>query len=103
MIKIKNIIKTTFVFIFILSIMVFLAYSETHYSRVGVVKHNNGSIYTFKDNKGNNWAFNTNEIIPANAKVKLKFFTNNTMDNIYDDMIVDYKIIGYIDEIDIDI
>ena len=48
------------------------------------------------------WDFYSDTIIPANAHIQADFFTNNTIDNIYDDMVIDYKIIGYTNEIGID-
>lgn len=99
---IKTIIKTIFTITIIVGIMFFLAYSETHYNRTGFVKYNGNSVYTFKDETGHMWDFYSDTIIPANAHIQADFFTNNTLDNIYDDMITDYKIIGYTNEIEID-
>lgn len=96
---IKTIIKTVLAITIILGVMVLLAYSETHYKRTGFVKHGNNNIYTFKDETGNMWDFYSDEIIPENARIKANFFTNNTLDNIYDDMLTDYEIIGYTNEI----
>lgn len=96
---IKTILKTIFAVGLVLGIMFLLAYSETHYNRIGFVKHNENNVYTFKDETGHMWDFYADEIIPENAKLKADFFTNNTLDNIYDDILVDYQIIGYTDEI----
>lgn len=98
----KAIIKTIFAITVIVGILFLLAYSETHYNRTGLVKYNGEGIYTFKDETGNMWEFCADEIIPVNAHIKADFFTNNTLDNIHDDILVDYKIIGYVDEIGID-
>jgi hypothetical protein len=99
---IKTIIKTVLTITVIVGIMVLLAYSETHYKRTGFVKCNGENVYTFKDESGNMWDFYSNEIIPINAHIQASFFTNNTLDNITDDMVTDYKIIGYTDEVAID-
>ncbi len=99
---IKTIIKSIFAIIVIVGIMFLLAYSETHYNRTGFVKYNGDNVYTFKDETGHMWDFYSNTIIPINAHIQADFFTNNTFDNIYDDMIINYKIIGYTDEITID-
>ena len=98
----KTIIKTIFSIILIISIILVLAYSETHYNRTGFVKYNGNNVYTFKDETGHMWDFYSDTIIPINAHIQAKFFTNNTIDNIYDDIITNYKIIGYTNEIAID-
>lgn len=99
---IKTIIKTVFAISVIVGIMFLLAYSETHYNRTGFIKYNGGNVYTFKDETGHMWDFYSDTIIPINAKIQADFYTNNTLDNIYDDMVTGYKIIGYMDEIAID-
>lgn len=99
---IKTIIKTIFTTIIILGIMVLFAYGETHYKRTGFVKYNGANVYIFKDETGHMWDFYSDEIIPVNAHIKADFFTNNTLDNITDDMVTGYEIIGYTDEIAID-
>ena len=98
----KTIIKSIFAITVIIGILFLLAYSETHYNRTGFVKHNGNNIYTFKDETGHMWDFYSDTIIPANAHIQADFFTNNTIDNIYDDMVIGYKIIGYTNEIGID-
>lgn len=98
----KTIIKTIIAITVIVGVMVLLAYSETHYNRTGFVSYNGDNVYTFKDETGHMWDFYSDTIIPANAHIQADFFTNNTLDNIYDDMIIGYKIIGYTNEIGID-
>ena len=99
---IKTILRTALGIIVILGVMFLLAYSETHYNRTGFVKYINNNVYMFKDETGHTWEFYSDTIIPANARIQADFFTNNTIDNIYDDMVIDYKIIGYTNEIAID-
>ena len=98
----KTIIKTIIAITVIVGVMVLLAYSETHYNRTGFVSYNGDNVYTFKDETGHMWDFYSDTIIPANAHIQADFFTNNTLDNIYDDMVIGYKIIGYTNEIGID-
>ena len=95
----KTIIKTIFAITVILGIMILLAYSETHYNRTGFITYNGDNVYTFKDETGHMCDFYSNDKIPENARIKADFFTNNTLDDIYDDMVTDYEIIGYTDEI----
>lgn len=97
---IKTIIKTTFAIALVTGLMFLLAYSETHYSKTGTVIQRNG-ISTFSDHYGNMYDFYTDEIIPINANVQVKFYTNNTLDNIKDDELIGYEIIGYVDEINL--
>lgn len=94
-------IKTVLVIGLMIGLMYFLAYSDTHYTRTGVVRQV-GTTYFFKDGTGNDWEFYADTIIPVNANVKAKFFNNNTTDNIKDDMLIDYEIVGYVDEVNIE-
>lgn len=98
----KIILKSALSVVVILGVMFLLAYSETHYKRTGFIKHIDNDIYMFKDETGNMWEFYSDTIIPVNARIQADFFTNNTLDNIYDDMVIDYKIIGYTNEVGID-
>lgn len=99
---IKTVLRGIFGLILVLGIMFFLAYSETHYSRTGIViSKGDGYTYVFKDGTGNSWEFYSDTIIPVNANIKAKFFNNNTMDDIKDDILINYEIIGYADKINI--
>ena len=96
----KEIAIVTFKIIFsiaiIISIMVLLAYSETHYTRTGFVKRKAVTLdeYYFYDSTGNVWLFETDEELNPYMTIEVKMFNNNTMDNIKDDMIIDYQIIS---------
>lgn len=92
LIKLFKIILGLFV---ILSILLLLAYSETHYTRTGFVKKKAITLneYYFYDSKGNIWIFKTDEELTSDMIVEVKMFNNNTMDNIKDDIIIDYQII----------
>ena len=89
-------IKVAFVIIMMLSIMLLIAYSETHYTRTGFVKKKcmTTDEYYFYDSKGNVWLFETDEELNSDMKVEDKMFNNNTMDNIKDDIIIEYQVIG---------
>ena len=89
-------IKVAFVIIMMLSIMLLIAYSETHYTRTGFVKKKcmTTDEYYFYDSKGNVWLFETDEELNSDMKVEVKMFNNNTMDNIKDDIIIEYQVIG---------
>lgn len=94
--KIIKGIKVGLVCAMILSIMLLVAYSETHYTRTGFVKKKcmTTDEYYFYDSKGNVWLFETEEELDSNMVVDVKMFNNNTMDNIKDDIIIDYKVTG---------
>lgn len=96
---VKTIIKTIFATVIVIGLLFFVAYNETHYSKTGTVTQQNG-ISTFKDHRGNEYDFYSDEIIPANANVQVQFYTNNTIENIKDDEVIDYKVIGYVNEIE---
>ncbi len=87
-------VKIVLVFVMMLSIMLLLAYSETHYTRTGFVKKKcmTTDEYSFYDSTGNVWTFETEEELNSNMVVEVKMFNNNTMDNIKDDIIIDYKV-----------
>lgn len=89
-------IKIGLVSVMMLSIMLLLAYSETHYTRTGFVKKKcmTTDEYYFYDSTGNVWLFETEEELDSDMKVEVKMFNNNTMDNIKDDMIIEYQVIG---------
>ena len=88
--------KIIFSIVIIISIMVLLAYSETHYTRTGFVKRKAVTLneYYFYDSTGNVWLFETDEELNPYMTIEVKMFNNNTMDNIKDDMIIDYQIIS---------
>lgn len=88
-------IKIGLVSVMMLSIMLLLAYSETHYTRTGFVKKKcmTTDEYYFYDSTGNVWLFETEEELDSDMKVEVKMFNNNTMDNIKDDMIIEYQVI----------
>lgn len=94
--KIIKGIKVGLVCAMILSIMLLVAYSETHYTRTGFVKKKcmTTDEYYFYDSKGNVWLFETEEELDSNMVVDVKMFNNNTMDNIKDDIIIDYQVTG---------
>lgn len=99
----KNVLKGIFVVGLIVGLMFFLAYSETHYTRTGYIRKIEDNVYSFSDGTGNEWEFYSQTIIPVNAVVSAKFFNNNTIDDIYDDMLIDYEIVGYNYEVNITI
>jgi hypothetical protein len=94
------IFKSVLIMVLLVGLMYFVAYNETHYSKTGTVTQHNG-ISTFKDHHGNEYDFYADEIIPVNANVQVRFYTNNTIDNIKDDELIDYDIIGYVDKVDL--
>ena len=94
--KCFEVIKIIFVVGLVIGVILFCAYSDTHYSRTGFIKHSElPNLYTFTDSNGNVWEFVDEDIIiPYNTAVQAtaKMFTNNTTDNITDDMILEIKI-----------
>lgn len=99
----KTFLRVAFGVTLVIGLIFFLAYNETHYTRTGYVKKVNNNVYSFTDGTGNDWEFYSDTIIPINAVVSARFFTNNTIDNIKDDMLIDYDIISYLCEVDIEI
>ena len=92
--KIIQGIKTALCILMILSIMLLVAYSETHYTRTGFVKKKalTTDEYYFFDSTGNVWTFETEEKLNSDMVIEVQMFNNNTMDNIKDDIIIEYKI-----------
>ena len=92
--KIIQGVKTILCILMILSIMLLVAYSETHYTRTGFVKKKalTTDEYYFFDSTGNVWTFETEEKLNSDMVIEVQMFNNNTMDNIKDDIIIEYKI-----------
>ena len=91
-----KIFKTALILFVMVFVTLFLAYSETHYTRTGFIKKKcmTTDEYYFYDSKGNIWLFETEEELDSNMMVEVKMFNNNTMDDIKDDIIIDYQVIG---------
>lgn len=94
--KIFEIIKVILMCGIIVFIIFFCAYSDTHYTREGFISHGESKdLYIFTDFNGHMWEFtDENIIIPYNTIVKAtaRMFTNNTTENIKDDIILEMKI-----------
>jgi len=92
---INKVIKYVFGIGLGISILFFCAYNDTHYTRIGYIKHTHQpNLYIFVDETKNEWEFTDSDLlIPYNTvvNVAVKMFTNNTTDYIYDDMIVDME------------
>ena len=96
--KIFSVLKVILITGCIIGIVLFCAYSDTHYSRMGYIKSTNTPyLYTFNDINGNIWEFTDYDIIiPSNTAIKseARMFTNNTTDYIEDDIILKIKILS---------
>lgn len=88
----KSILLGTVIFLVIL----FCAYSDTHYSRTGWIQTTGiKNEFEFIDITGHVWVFTDEELlIPTGTPIEatVKMFTNNTTDYIEDDIILDYEI-----------
>ena len=93
-----EVLKVVVIVAILVAIVLFCAYNETHYYRVGFIKHTDTPyLYTFTDSTGNMWEFvDYNLIIPYNTIVKasVQMYTNNTLSNITDDEILDIEILS---------
>ena len=78
-------------------LLLLLAYQQTHYVRIGHVVldrvYGINNEYVFADSTGQKYSFITTEQISPYDTVKVKMFNNCTEEYIYDDMIIDYKIV----------
>ena len=96
-----KIIKGIAITIIMSGLFLVFAYQQTHYIRVGhVVLYKTRSIeneYTFSDSTGQEYNFITTERITPYDTVKVTMFNNCTEENIYDDMIINYKIVSRYD------
>ena len=81
-----------------LVMLLVFAYQQTHYVRIGhVVLNKSFSVnneYVFSDSTGQEYAFVTTDIISPYDTVKVVMFDNCTEENIYDDMVINYKIVS---------
>ena len=89
-------VKVVLGVVIFISILLILAYSETHYTRTGFVKRKAVTLndYYFYDSTGNVWVFSTDEKLNSDMTVEVKMFNNCTTDDITDDMIIDYEILS---------
>lgn len=96
--KVVKIIKGIAIGCLMFGMFLILAYEQTHYVRVGHVKQiaQHGVLfeYSFIDGTGNEWLFNDKNILDTDTLVKVVMFNNCTEENIYDDMVIKYKIIS---------
>ncbi|MBO7714529.1 MAG: hypothetical protein J6S85_13215 [Methanobrevibacter sp.] len=99
---IKSIMKTVLVLGIVLGLLFFLSYNEHHYTRTGHCKEVKANDYYFYDINGNIWEFYSDEVINPEDTVEVKMFSNCTLDNIKDDIIIDYQIIKENEEIKIE-
>ena len=76
---------------FICSLFI-LAYSDTHYTRIGTVEKQAENNYYFYDSVGNVWEFSADEEIDSDMNVEVLMFDNCTKPD-YDDMIINYKVL----------
>lgn len=67
-------------------------YSETHYTREGVIVSVDAEEVTVKDTTDNVWSFEGDDFSEG-EKVSLKMYTNHTDNLIYDDEIIDVKVV----------
>ena len=89
-----KIVKTIIGIGIVFGILFFLSYSEHHYSRMGFCKNLGGGCYHFYDARGNVWEFYSDERINPEDIIEVKMFSNYTLDNIKDDIIIDYQILS---------
>ena len=75
--------------------MSFISYSDTHYNRDAEIVKVSGSTVTAMDNCGYTWRFEADDLA-VNDIVVLKMFNNHTDNNIYDDEVVDVKLLTII-------
>lgn len=68
----------------------FCSFTETHYTREGIVVENNNNLITVKDECGYLWDFEGDDF-KINERVKLTMDTNHTDSNIFDDKIIYVK------------
>ena len=93
--KIAKIIFFTMIF---MAVIFICAYSDTHYTRTGWIKHTKiNNEFEFTDSTGNVWIFiNEDLLIPYNTAIEaeVKMYTNGTTDYIKDDEIISYEIVS---------
>lgn len=67
---------------------------ECHYTEIATVSYVNctGDIVTLTDEKGEEWVLEDVTTLAEGDVVRMKMFTNYT-ENVYDDEIVDWKVV----------
>lgn len=87
-----RVILSTLIIVVLLTFFCICAWYEDHYYREATVTSISGSTVTVVDQGGNEWVF-TGSGFQANDKVRLTMTTMHTDTNIYDDEIVNAKVI----------
>lgn len=90
-IKIGNVVMGILICV---SLAMALAYSETHYTRIGTVEKQSENNYRFYDLVGNVWEFTADEELTSDMDIEVLMFDNCTEEYIKDDMIIDYKVLS---------
>lgn len=86
--------KTVASVVIFMSVLLILGYLETHYTRLGTVEKKTGNNYYFYDSVGHVWEFTSDEKLTSGMDVEVFMFNNCTEEYIYDDMIIDYKVLS---------
>ena len=90
--KIKNILETILIIFLFIGMLCICSFIETNYSRKGIVIDITNNLVSVKDEAGNIWNFKSADMdLEINDEVKLMMNTNNTDNNIYDDIVKKYK------------
>ena len=77
----------------IIALSVFVSYIDTHYTREAVVIHTANNYYAVAvDEQGNEWEFCADDI-SVGQKISMTMYNNNSI-TIYDDEVVDIKVIA---------
>ena len=68
--KILEVVRVIFMISLMVGIILFCAYSDTHYSRTGFIKHAGlPNLYIFTDSNGNIWEFVDEDIYTRAARL----------------------------------
>lgn len=75
----------------------FVSYNDTHYTRTGQIERVDSFCYRLTDITGHSFDFYTNDILKDGTTVTATFDNKGTVSYIYDDEVIDYKLVSVSD------
>lgn len=91
--EIQRLITTILIGIVIVSMYILATYNDNHYTRVGAVSYVDSCCYELTDSTGHSFGFYTNDIFKDGTIIEATLNNKGTVGYIYDDEIVDYKLV----------
>ena len=89
----QNTITAALIGIVVISVYLLATYNDNRYTRTGTIKYVDAFCYELTDETGHSFDFFTNDVLKDGLTIKATLDNKGTVGYIYDDEIVDYKIV----------